>query len=277
MPERRHGTHARYSMDGCRCFPCRKAHYEYNQHRERQIAYGRWEKFVPAEPVRAHVNLLTNAGIGQRRIARLACVSLGTITRLLYGEKGKTAPSKRVRVEAARRIMSVQVSLDVIGHTTPVDATGTRRRLQALIACGWSRAKLAALAGIDPTNISRVLTTEKVWAAKARTVRDLYEQLWNVAPPEDDWRDKIAANRSRAYAAERGWAPPMAWDDETIDDPAAEPEGVGISKRNGKLPDDEEIAFLLEGGDSIETLADRYGAKVEAVKQRLLRAGKVAA
>lgn len=277
MPERRHGTHARYSMDGCRCFPCRKAHYEYNQHRERQIAYGRWEKFVPAEPVRAHVRSLTDAGIGQRRIALLADVSLSTITRLLYGEKGKTAPSRRVRVEAARRIMSVQVSLDVIGYTTPVDATGTRRRLQALIACGWSRAKLAALVGIDPTNISRVLTTEKVWAGKARAVRDLYERLWDVAPPEDDWRDKIAANRSRSYAAEHGWAPPMAWDDEAIDDPSATPVGVGASKGRGKLPDDDEIAFLIEGGDSIGTLADRYGAKASAVKQRLLRAGKVAA
>lgn len=272
MDKPEHGTHARYCMKGCRCWPCRRAHYEYNRNRDKQIAYGRWQKFVPAEPVREHVRSLMATGIGWRRVAQAADVQATSLNRILYVKPLQ----KRVRTDIAEKLMAVQPSMDAIGCTTAIDGTGTRRRLQALVAIGWSQAKLGAHLGIMPTNIGRILGSQRVTAASARSVRDLYDKLWDAVVPEEDWRDKIAANRARGYAAERGWAPPMAWD-ETIDDPAAEPEGVGADKRRGKLPPAEDLAWLVQGGDSIEVLADRYGASIDAVRQRLHRAEKRAA
>lgn len=258
-----HGTHARYCTKGCRCWPCRKAHYDYNLTREKQIAYGRWQKFVPADPVREHVRSLMAADIGWRRVAQAAGVQVTSLNRILYVKPLQ----KRVSTDIAEKIMAVRPSLDLIGDTTAVDGTGTRRRLQALIAVGWSQTKLGAHLGIVQTNIGRVLTSQRVTAATARAVRDMYDKLWDTPVPEQDWRDKIAANRSRGYAAERSWAPPLAWDDETIDDPNARPHGV-VHNPEGCDEESETVDLVaveraLEGDASVLlTKAER----AEAVK-----------
>lgn len=267
-----HGTHAHYSIGGCRCFPCRQAHYEYNSYRDKQIAYGRWNRWAEADPVREHVRSLMAQGIGWRRIALFADINVNSLNRILYAKPVQ----KRIRLDIAEKLLAVQPSLEAIGCTTAIDATGTKRRLQALVAVGWSQAKIGARLGINATNVGRMLGSDRVTAGSARSVRDLYERMWNEAPPEEDWRDKIAANRARGYATERGWAPPMAWD-ENIEDPAAEPEGVGSDKRRGKLPCVEDLEWLVQGGDSIEVLAARYGVELDAVRQKLARAKKKAA
>jgi hypothetical protein len=56
---------------------------------------------------------------------------------------------------------------------TPVDATGTRRRVEALVATGWSRAKLGERLGIEPTGMSELLRREQVTAGRPRAVADL--------------------------------------------------------------------------------------------------------
>jgi len=48
--------------------------------------------------------------------------------------------------------------------------------------------------------------------ATADNVRRVYDELWDKPGPS-----RISAQR----AAKRGWVPPLAWDDDTIDDPAA--------------------------------------------------------
>jgi len=263
-----HGTHARYTVGHCRCWPCRKAHYEYNTHRDKQIAYGRWQKFVPAAPVREHVRSLMSAGIGWRRIAMFAGVNQQTINRLLWSKP----PTKKIRTEIADKIMALQPSLDKVGCTTAIDGTGTRRRLQALIALGWSQSKLGARMGITGSNVSRILTSERVTAKSAIAVRDLYESMWNEAPPEEDWRHKIAANRARGYAAERGWVPPMAWDDESIDDPDASPCDTA-RPRHRKLPSGEELQWLhVELRETIPALAQRFGVYESSIRKALERA-----
>lgn len=266
MPE--HGTHARYCTKGCRCWPCRLAHYEYNTNRDKQLAYKRWQKFVPADPVREHVRSLMAAGVGWRRVAMAADVQATSVNRILYVKPLQ----QRVRTDIAEKLLAVRPSLDLIGDTTAIDAVGTRRRLQALIANGWSQVKLGKKLGVHATNVGRMLYSPRVMASSARLIRSVYEDLWDVNPPEADWRDKIAANRARGYAAERGWVRPMAWDDGAIDDPTAVPVGAGFSSRAGKLPDADEIDWLIKGGDSIEVIAAHYDAKVDAVRRKLQRA-----
>jgi hypothetical protein len=267
-----HGTYAAYKVHHCRCEPCRKASSLYTTRRKRQIAYGRWEPYVDATPAREHVQRLRAAGIGWKRVAELAGLSASTVDKLVYGapERGM-GPSKRIRHATAEKILAVQPGLENLGDKALVDGTGTRRRLQALVASGWSQSKLAVQLGMTPANFGPLLKRTRLHADTVRAVHALYERLWDCPPPESEWRDKIAASRSRTYAAERGWARPMAWD-ENIDDPTASPEGVGSAKSRGKLPPAEDIAWLVQGGDSVEVIADRYGTTVDGVKARLARA-----
>lgn len=200
----------------------RSAHAAYENRRRRLIAYGRWQPFVDAEPVRQHIRSLMGAGVSRRRIPELAGVPDATIGRVLYGSAQK-APSKQIRAEAAERILRVRLTEEALSPRVLVDATGTHRRLQALIALGWSRGKLAEQFEVERNTIGRCMARARVYSATAAAVRNLYDRLWDVPPPEATRWDVSAAVASRREAARKGWPPPLAWDDETIDDPAAKP------------------------------------------------------
>ncbi|HXJ28558.1 MAG TPA: hypothetical protein VNH17_22790 [Streptosporangiaceae bacterium] len=166
--------------------------------------------------------MLTGSGMGWKRVAELSGLSTGAVSRLLYGGPGDRPPTRRIRPETEAAILAVRPVLDLMRDGAPVDGTGTRRRVQALVARGWSQARLAARLGMKPSNLGHLIYRRPmVTAATARAMRDLYEELWDRNPPEEAHRDKIAASRARRYAAERGWPPPLAWDD--IDDPRAVP------------------------------------------------------
>jgi hypothetical protein len=239
-------------------------------------AYGQWAPLVDAQPAREHVQALQASKIGIRRIAALAGVPAPAISKLLYGQPsaGK-APTKHLRPERAAALLSVKVELESLAEATPMDGTGTRRRIQALVAIGWSIPMVAQKAGVSVVTARYCLNGNQVHVRTFKAVRDLYEQLWNQSPPEGDRNTRASATKARNTAAKHGWAPPLAWDD--IDDPAAEPEGVGAPKKRGKLPPAEDIAWLVAGGDSIEVLADRYGSTIDSIRQRLHRAEKAAA
>lgn len=221
-----HGTLRCRKEGKCECGPCRAASTAYDSRRYRLRAYGRWQPYTDAEPVRDHVRALQDYGIGLQRIAKLAGLPTGTISRLMYGDpKRGTPPSRGVRHTTAEAILGVCPSLDLLGATIQVDATGTRRRIQALVVMGWSMSKIAIRIGAAPTNIGKTMRSATVYAATARAVRDVYDELWDQAPPEDTHRDRIAASRARSYARNNGWVSPLAWD-EDIDDPSARPRGV---------------------------------------------------
>lgn len=76
----------------------------YSQRRRRLIAYGRWEPWVDADPVRTHVREQMRAGLGWKPLAQLAGVAPNTISRLLYGKP----PTTRMRAEVAGRILAVR-------------------------------------------------------------------------------------------------------------------------------------------------------------------------
>ena len=108
------------------------------------------------------------------------------------------------------------------------DATGTRRRLQALMAAGWSRTILVARLGMTERHVRLILHgSERVLAMTATRVAGLYDELWDQPPPAGTQRERQAATLARNYAREHGWVMPLAWDEEPgphcIDDPAARP------------------------------------------------------
>ena len=268
---RDHG-YARYRLDGCRCYTCARAVSEYEARRQRLIAYGQWQPYVDAEPVRAHVRMLMSAGIGRRTIARASGVPEGTLKKLLYGRPAADrAPSRRVRPETGRRILRLTPSVELLAAGAPVDATGTTRRLQALIAIGWTQTALAARLGWTVGNFHRLLRQTRVSAGTARAARALYDELWNTPPAEHDHAGRQAAARARNTAHRNGWPPPMAWDDNTIDDPDAHPDRGAPARRRAAIA--ENAAELTAQGYTRAQIADRLGITKNALDRALHEEG----
>lgn len=223
--ERAHGTRAKYNREGCRCQDCREANHQQRDHRARQIAYGRWQPYIDAEPARRHAQALLAAGVPRRTLAALPGVSRGSLDALLYGRpaQGK-APSKTIRPDHARAILAIPLARLPEGGRTKTDATGTRRRIQALIAAGWPVAQLARLIGAKPSNFRVTITgpSPYVTHSTAVAVRSLYRQLCGRDPLTSGVQRRYV-NEARAWARRQNWAPVGAWADDEIDDPNATP------------------------------------------------------
>lgn len=221
-----HGTRNAYVCDRCRCDDCRAANSAAERARSRAKAYGRHEGYVDAEPVRQHLRALMAAGIGLNTIRHLTGLSGGQLCSILYGRgrRGATPrrPQRGVTPSVRDRVLSVPLSVEPADHAV-VDATGTTRRLQALVAIGWSQSELARRLGMASANFSKTMRAERVLASTARAVRDLYDRLWDQQPPQATHPQRVAASRARNRAVEKAWVPPLDWDDDTIDDPLALP------------------------------------------------------
>ncbi len=96
-----------------------------------------------------------------------------------------------------------------------IDATGTRRRIQALLVMGWSRVDLAKQMGITDRAISYMLSSGSVLVRTARKVDEVFKAL-NMTPGP--------SQLTRTLSIRRGWVSGLAWDD--IDDPNARPAGA---------------------------------------------------
>jgi len=244
MSNRPHG-YARYRLDNCRCAVCKDARRKYDRKQVVLKANGK-SATVDAEPIRQHVRTLQAAGIGTRRICEASGVGRTALLKLLNGCGSRgTDPSRRVLASTAEKLLAVQPTLDVLGGKALLDPTGTQRRLRALVALGWSQAKLADQIEWTPANFGQLIhgTYGHVIVETARRVRRLYDELNEQRPPEQTHRDKIAASRARRYAASNGWTPPVSWDDDTIDDPSAHPNMTGY---------DESVVQALLAGQAAE-------------------------
>lgn len=255
---RPHGTRAKYVVDKCRCEPCTVANREAARHRSREKAYGRWEAYIDAEPARAHVRRLGAQGMGWKRVARAAGLSPSTVWKLVYGDRTRfDGPSKRVRRHTAEAILGVRLDL---ADGANIDATGTKRRIQALVCLGHSVSSLAERLGWQPSNFHRLVhEATQVEVRTARAVAELYDKLSMTPAAGGHWQRKGAVTRAKNYAASFGWLPPLAWDDETIDDPFAQPEiHVDVSRLSAEV-DEVAVQRFIERDLPLRalTLADR--------------------
>lgn len=127
------------------------------------------------------------------------------------------------RSDAAREAWRVYSKRRRQGRLEPstIDATGTRRRLQALAALGWGSTDLAELLGFSHrSRLAQLRQATRVNVRTAAAVRELYDRLSMTVGPSP---------RARQHALDEGYAPPLAWDDDTIDDPAALPQHTAVA------------------------------------------------
>lgn len=270
-----HGSLSRARHHHCTCPPCARRTADYHQMRRRLIAYGRWQPYIDAEPVRQHVNMLRSYSIGVPRIRQLSGASGGSITRLLYGAHG-TPPSRRVRTLTADRLTAVRPSLDVVLPTALVDGTGTRRRLRALVVVGWPQLELGRRLDMDKKSVNEQVNGVKstAYGSTARAVRDLYDELWNVDPAAQGIGARWISE-AKARAAAKRWAPPAAWDDDYIDSPAAVPD-LGETVSAYAALSENALWLIVEHGYTREQAAHRLGVTTRHLDRALAwaRAGE---
>lgn len=234
-----HGTRPAYVRDQCRCPECTTVNTAASNQMHRERTFGRWEPYLDVGPCRAHIDDLRAAGIGVDQIAKLAGLSSSHVRGLIYPSSTGKPPYQRVRRETAERILAVPVEDSSRAANSHVDATGTRRRLQALIAVGWAQAWLARELHRSPANFRRSMTADTVTARTAQLVNEMYERLWDAPPPRQTIAQRNASDAARAHATQHRWLPPLAWDD-IDEDPDPDPDQPDTSGDDSDL---DEIAI----------------------------------
>ena len=188
---------------------------------QRDRAAGR-ARYVDAEPTRARLAELAAAHVPIRALARAATLSDTGVKAILDGSRTHVQHHTAVRVQriSLRRIYDEEPA----GH---VPRVGAVRRVQALMAMGWSHHELAQ-AGVP--NTARLLTGtgNLVTIQRWREISELYDRLSMTPGPSP---------QTRGWAKTLGYAPPLAWDEDTIDDPRSRPHGNGGEHASGQVID----------------------------------------
>lgn len=138
-----------------------------------------------------------------------------------------------------------------------IPVLGTTRRLQALAVHGWTNAEICSRADVNQSVVSDAQAARRplIAAAAAARIADVYAELSGTAGPS-----KMAHDR----AAGRGWMPPEAWDQDTIDDSTSKPYCARW--------DVAEAARLRGEGWSYGELSRLYGVAAKTVRDRIAAA-----
>lgn len=209
-----------YAIHKCRCDDCRAAMTQRARIRERAKLYGRYDHgLTDAEPARAHLRMLMDAGMGWKRISEVSGVGYTAISSLIYGRKGshkdprKGETVKRITRSKAEKILAVTPSIELFRPGALVSSRGAIRRIQALGTLGWSPSRLATMLGKTKTNLHTSLRCEQITAGLHTAIADLYEGLWNTKPIAANSHELGGINRTLNNARRFGWVAPLGWDD----------------------------------------------------------------
>jgi transcriptional regulator with XRE-family HTH domain len=160
----------------------------------------------------------------------------------------------------------------LIGRVT---LAGAQRRVRALMARAWSLAEIAQQAGIDAASLERLLAQRKATPDQVRRIAEVYDRLWDQLPPLGTAAQREAADAALARARRSRWAPPMAWDDDVLDDPAGRPAPGWRPRRSsqyGSADLAEDARFIREHGDYRHSSSTQIAARLGVSKSRLDKA-----
>lgn len=170
---------------------------------------------VDATQVRAHLHALRARGWSWSAIADAGRTSTRLAIRVADGDMA-TVPRR-----TAATILAVPITWRP--SRLPVPVEGTRRRLQALAWMGWPVRTVSGRIGRGSRVLTLTMSQPRIAAALAAAVAEVYEQLADTTGPSE---------HTRRRAHRLGFAPPAAWDDLDIDDPATDAHGIrGASPR----------------------------------------------
>jgi len=192
--------------------------------------------------------------MGYKRIAEEAGEATTVVARILKIDRSR--PADRVRIETQEAILKVRPSSRLVPGLIAA------RKLQALIAIGWTQTEIAKRLHVDPSNIKSLITGSRaIFTSKDKKVDQLFRQLQNTPGRSD-----LARQRAKRL----NWLPPMAWDD--IDDPSERPQHEHLRKESRAYKiHPEDLQELTRLGWSNEEIAKRYNMKIKSVERQLYR------
>lgn len=170
------------------------------------------KRMVSTATALAHIEWLIGQGFNCTAISVAAGVDRGTILNI---KSGKNSLVKRTTEKKILAVMpeTIYARPDRRGY---VPAVGAVRRIRALMTMGWRYRDLSPRLGFPAEKVGE--GAGWIGRHKHEAIVKLYDELWDTPGP--------AAKGSIKKLLNRGWHKPMAWDDDTIDDPAAEPYGT---------------------------------------------------
>lgn len=233
---------------------CNKHYAQFRAERER---YG-IAAYVAPDRAAAHLQRLIDAGLNRGQVARLSGVNDLSLHNL------QTRRYDTIRVETEQKLLAVPLPgapFAVASGRSRVDSTGTVRRLRALIAMGYTQKFLAHRLGTHEPNLAQIVIGNHplVLARTGRQVQELYRELSQQLP------DPLST-RSVRRAKANGWLAPIWWDDDTIDDPAANP-----AKRGSRPSFTERYIELCELGVPAIRIPEKMGITARSVQRCLTK------
>jgi hypothetical protein len=259
-----HGTPARGNgVHGgrlpCRCQPCALA---VRAARKRRKVYRQLGKpaLIDATPARNRLILLHHT-MCWRTLAAAAKGDPRNLQLIYRGDRPQITRTTH------NKIMAVPLPATA-DATLYVDATGTRRRIQALQAGGHSYQAIADAVGSTRWRVNVIADGKQptVRQHMAQRIADAYDLLARQAPAANGF-----TVRSRNNAAAKGWLAADFWDDvERIDDPDFDPSAVaGEAPKYMRLGED--ALWLRDLGFTRHQIADRLGESVDYMDQIIRR------
>lgn len=241
----KHGTADGYRK-GCRCTNCRQAE---TRRKKRFAVVG--PLTTDTADVVAHIYTLIGRGGSYQSIANAASCGIDTIKRAANGSHARIRHTTRARILAVTSAPEMR---------TPVNATGSIRRVRALLAIGHQLADIQAASGTNHKTLANLVSGNAtgVWGRTAAGIAEAYDKL-SVRPGQ--------SQRARNRALREGWAPPFAWIN--IDNPHEIPDGW---ERQSRRWSSEELAAEAEEirstcGIGWDLIAERLGVKLNALEK----------
>jgi transcriptional regulator with XRE-family HTH domain len=205
--------------------------------------------------------MLSSARMSRTEVEARSGVNRVTLVRVERGDL------TQVTAETASAILAVSPAPLACQRHGWVDGTGTRRRLQALAVLGWPAGALAVRLETSQSGVRRLMEDGHLCSASTRArVIALYDDLWDQQPAVSR-ESRIARRRALAH----GWWPALAWDDDTIDDPAAAPSNPAAAPGSLWTQRVEDIAWMLVTGEVLATICGRLGVTRGALERQMRR------
>lgn len=229
------------------------------KHRDLDLRASGFERGrVDSSTVLPHVRHLHSQDMSIACIAKEAGVGNRTLRRIMREEV------TLIQKNTANKLLAVKpASLQKSANAALISAIGTVRRLRALYAMGNDCLLLSRESGVNEKTVRQLINGHQslVHAKTARKCVVLFERL-QLAPA----LTSHAALRSINRANKLGWAKPLEWDEDDIDNPDASPY-VSVK------PDWwSEYKAYKEQNLTIDQIASIFGVNKSTFKKRLTKA-----